>query len=139
MLWETDPLRELDRMRKTMDRMFSRMPFLNTSEYQLPLINLYDLRDSLMVVAEIPGVTKEQIDLNYQDGALLISGKRELKKYGKSETLRQEQWQGVFEKVIRIPVSIKSSEIKAKFEDGILSITLPKSEEAKPKQIVVEV
>lgn len=139
MLWAADSLREFDRMRKVMDKMFSRVPFFGTTEYQFPLVNLYDCKDSISVVAEIPGVPKESIEVNYQDGALAITGKREFKKYGKSELLRQEQPQGTFEKIIRIPMTIKSNEIKAKYEDGMLCITLPKSEEAKPRQISVEI
>lgn len=121
-----------------MDKMFSRAPFFGITEFQFPLVNLYDSRDVLYVVAEIPGVPKENIEINYQDGALTITGKREFKKYGQSELLRQEQPEGDFEKIIRIPMSIKSNEIKAKFEDGMLTVSLPKTEEAKPRQIAVE-
>ncbi len=138
MQWVTDPMREFERMRKLMDKMFSRVPFFGTTEFQFPLVNLYDARDVLYVVAEIPGVPKENIEINYQDGALTIAGKREFKKYGQSELLRQEQPEGDFEKIIRIPMSIKSNEIKAKFEDGMLTVSLPKTEEAKPRQIAVE-
>lgn len=101
-------------------------------------MNLYDSRDVLYVVAEVPGVPKENIEINYQDGSLTITGKREFKKYGQSELLRQEQPEGDFEKIIRIPMAIKSNEIKAKFEDGMLTVSLPKTEEAKPRQIAVE-
>jgi HSP20 family protein len=138
MQWVTDPMREFERMRKLMDKMFSRVPFFGTTEFQFPLVNLYDARDVLYVVAEIPGVPKENIEINYQDGALTITGKREFKRYGQSELLRQEQPEGDFEKIIRIPMSIKSNEIKAKFEDGMLTVSLPKTEEAKPRQIAVE-
>lgn len=139
MQWVNDPMREFDRMRRVMDKMYSRVPFFGTTEYQFPLVNLYDSRDVLYVVAEIPGVPKENIEINYQDGSLSITGKREQKKYGQSEMLRQEQPQGGFEKIIRVPISIKANEIKAKFEDGLLSISLPKAEEAKPRQITVEI
>ncbi len=138
MQWVTDSIREFERMRKMMDKMFSRAPFFGITEFQFPLVNLYDSRDVLYVVAEIPGVPKENIEINYQDGALTITGKREFKKYGQSELLRQEQPEGDFEKIIRIPMSIKSNEIKAKFEDGMLTVSLPKTEEAKPRQIAVE-
>ncbi len=138
MQWVTDPMREFERMRKVMDKMFSRVPFFSTTEFQFPLVNLYDSREMLYVVAEIPGVPKEGIEINYQDGMLNISGKREFKQYGQSELLRQEQPEGDFEKIVRIPMSIKGNEIKAKFEDGMLTVSLPKTEEAKPRQIAVE-
>ncbi|NLP04067.1 MAG: Hsp20/alpha crystallin family protein [Fibrobacter sp.] len=138
MLWATDPFREIERMRREMDRVFSRIPFLGATEYEIPLVNLYDNKDSIILVAEIPGIPKDQINLNFSDGNLVISGKRELSRYGKSELLRQEQPEGEFEKSVRIPVRIDSTGIKAKFEDGMLTVVLPKSEEAKPKQINIE-
>ncbi|NLG17510.1 MAG: Hsp20/alpha crystallin family protein [Fibrobacter sp.] len=138
MLWATDPFKEVERMRREMDRVFSRIPFFGTSEYEFPLVNLYDNKNDLILAAEIPGVPKENISINFSDGNLTVAGKRELPKYGKSELLRREQPEGEFEKTIRIPVRINSAEIKARFEDGILTVTLPKSQEAKPKQISIE-
>ena len=78
MLWATDPFREIERMRREMDRVFSRIPFLGATEYEIPLVNLYDNKDSIILVAEIPGIPKDQINLNFSDGNLVISGKREL-------------------------------------------------------------
>ncbi len=138
MLWANDPFRELERMRRTMDQMFSRIPFFGTTEYSFPLVNLYDKKDELYLVAQIPGVKKEDIEINYQENLLTISGKRMAPSYGKSALLRQEQPEGEFHKTITIPASVKSNDIKAAFEDGILKVTLPKSEEAKPKQIKLQ-
>ena len=138
MLWPTDPFKEIERMRGEMDRIFSRIPFFGAVEYQFPLVNLYDSGENLVLISEIPGLSKESINLNFSDGILVISGKREPRKYGKSNMLRQEQPEGEFEKKVKIPLKIKSSEIKAKFEDGMLSVILPKSEEAKAKKITVE-
>jgi HSP20 family protein len=138
MLWANDPFRELERMRRTMDQMFSRIPFFGTTEFSFPLVNLYDQKDELCLVAQVPGVNKEDIDINYQENILSISGKRQIPSYGKSTLLRQEQPQGEFRKTINIPSTVKSSEIKATFQDGILTVILPKAEEAKPKQIKLQ-
>ena len=88
MLWANDPFRELERMRRTMDQMFSRIPFFGTTEFSFPLVNLYDRKDELFLIAQIPGVKKEDIEINYQEGLLTISGKRPAASYGKSTLLR---------------------------------------------------
>ncbi len=138
MMWPVDVIGEFERMRRDMDTFFSRVPTYGRGVYQYPLVNLYDSKDNLILVAEIPGVDKNGIGIQYNNGVLTLSGKRELKRFGKSEELRLEQPEGSFEKNIRIPVKIKESEIKAKFENGILQMTLPKAEEAKPRQILIE-
>jgi len=138
MLWPQDVLREMDRMRREMESLFSLSPLYTRGAYQYPLVNVYDTKECLIIVAEIPGVNKDCINIQFSNGNMLLSGKRELKRFGKSETLRQEQPEGSFEKTIRIPVKIKDSEINAKFENGLLCITLPKAEEAKPHQITIQ-
>ena len=137
-MWDLDPFKEIERMRRQMDELFSRLPFYERTSYQFPLVNLYDDKDDLLLTAEIPGLLKEDVNIQYNDGALTISGKRKAGAYGTSELLRQEQPEGNFEKRVRIPVKIRDNEIRAKFEDGILKVTLPKAEEAKPRQITIE-
>jgi len=91
------------------------------------------------VAAEMPGLSKEQVDITYADGALTITGKRDAAQSAASMTvLRRERSIGSFEKTIRIPVKVVSEKISAKFTNGILTITLPKAEEAKPKAITIE-
>jgi HSP20 family protein len=137
-MWPVDVFKEFDRMRRDMDTLFSQVPAYGRGYYQYPLVNMYDSKNELILVAEIPGVDKNGIGIHYNNGVLTLSGKRELKHFGKSEELRLEQPEGAFEKDIRIPVKIKDSEIKAKFENGILQMTLPKAEEAKPRHILIE-
>ncbi len=137
MLWPVDLMGEIDRLRKEMDAILSHTPLYRRGVSQYPLINLYDSKNEIILIAEIPGIDKNKIEIQYNNSTLTLSGQRELKRFGKSEELRLEQPEGRFEKNIRIPVKIKDSEIKAKCEDGILTITLPKAEEAKPHQIVI--
>jgi HSP20 family protein len=138
MLWPQDVMREMDRMRRDMESLFSLTPLYNRGTYQYPLVNLYDSKEELILIAEIPGTDKNSINIQFNSGNLTLSGKRELKTFGKSEMLRQEQPEGSFEKTIRVPVKIKESDIKAKFENGLLCVTLPKAEEAKPHQITIQ-
>jgi HSP20 family protein len=138
MMWPTDIMKEVDRMRRDMNILFSRAPLYGDGSYQYPLINLYDSKNEFTLIAEIPGIDKNTLEIHFHNGILTLSGKRELKRFGKSEELRLEQPEGSFEKNIRIPLKVKDNEIKAKFEDGILKLTIPKAEEAKPRQIVIE-
>lgn len=138
MLWPQDVMREMDRMRRDMESLFSLTPLYTRGTNQYPLVNLYDSKEELILVAEIPGTDKNSINIQLNNGNLTLSGKRELKRFGKSEMLRQEQPEGSFEKTISVPVKIKDSEIKAKFENGLLCVTLPKAEEAKPHQITIQ-
>ena len=137
MLWPNYPFRDFERMRREMNQLFRRFSGYS-EEYQFPLVNVYDSVDDLTVLAEIPGVPKDAIDINYKDGILKITGKRDLSKYGKSELLRQEQPDGSFEKLITIQARIKGDQISARYQDGMLMIMLPKSEEAKPQQITIQ-
>lgn len=137
MLWPADMMREIDKIRKEMDDLLARTSLYVRGVNQYPLINLYDLQNEIILIAEIPGIDKNKLEVQFNNGMLTLSGKRELKRFGKLNELRLEQPEGNFEKNIRIPVKIKDSEIKAKYEDGILTMTLPKSEEAKPRQILI--
>jgi HSP20 family protein len=104
-----------------------------------PLTNVYDGRENIVVTAELPGMTKDKVSITFSDGALTISGKQEpLANIKKMTVIRQERALGDFEKSLRIPVKIDQGKITASFSNGILTVTLPKSEEAKPKIITIE-
>ncbi len=138
MIWSIDPWREMERMRREMDRVFGRFGF-PTAAYQFPLTNIYEGKEEFTIIAELPGVAKENVAINYQEGSITLSGIRMIKDYGKAvNVLRREQPEGEFSKTIRIPSKIKDQDIRATFQDGILRVTLPKAEEARPKQINVQ-
>jgi HSP20 family protein len=91
------------------------------------------------VTAELPGVSKEQVSITFSEGVLTISGKRDgLAKAGSMTPVRQERAVGPFEKTLRIPTKVRQDEIDASFANGVLTVTLPKAEEAKPRTITIE-
>lgn len=105
-----------------------------------PPIDLYEDADHLIVKAELPGMKKEDIDVSLHDGALSISGERKSEqKYEDAQTHRCERFAGVFQRSLNLPTFVKADQAKAQYKDGILTITLPKAEEAKRKQIEVKV
>jgi HSP20 family protein len=138
MFWNADVWREMERLRREMDGLFTNYGRTVTSS-SYPLVNVYEDKDKLLVTAELPGATREQVSITFADGVLTIAGKQEpLANVKKMAAVRQERTEGNFEKTLRIPVKIDQNNINASFSNGILTITLPKSEEAKPKTITIE-
>ena len=105
-----------------------------------PAVDLYEEQDNFMVQAELPGLKREDIDVTLHDNALTISGERKSEeKHEDAETYREERFYGRFHRSITLPKAVKSDKVSASYRDGVLTVTLPKSEEAKPKQIEVAV
>jgi len=138
MLWNVDVWREMERLRREMDGLFSNYG-RSAPSAAYPLINVYEDNENVVVTSELPGATKENVSITYSDGVLTISGKSEKPASVKSMTpLRIERTEGTFEKTVRIASKINQNAINAAFSNGILTITLPKAEEAKPKSITIE-
>jgi len=105
-----------------------------------PALDMYDNKDSVVIRAELPGMKKEEIDISLHDGTLSISGERKVEeKYEKAETYRSERFVGRFQRTVVLPSPVDGAKVLAQYKDGILTVTLPKTEEAKPKQIHVNV
>ena len=103
-----------------------------------PALDLYEDKDNVIVKAELPGMKKEDIEISLHEGFLNLSGERksEQKQEG-AETYRSERWFGRFHRTISLPCGVDADKIKATYNDGILTVSLPKAEEAKPKQISI--
>lgn len=140
--WEWSPV-GLDTLRNEINRLFEtplagceRSDVFNT---WAPAVDLYEDKDNLVVTAELPGMKKEEIDISLHEGNLVIAGERKVEKqYGEKETQRTERFYGRFQRSIALPKAVDGSEVKAAYKDGVLTVTLPKSPEAKPKQIEVK-
>lgn len=105
-----------------------------------PSIDVHEDRDNLYVVAELPGMKREDIDLSLHEGALSISGERRGEtKHEETEYYRSERFFGRFQRTVTLPSPVAPDKVKAQYRDGILTVTLPKTEEAKPKHIEVNV
>jgi len=138
MLWNVDVWREMERLRQEMDGLFSNYG-RSAPSAAYPLINVYEDNNNVVVTAELPGATKENVSITFSDGVLTISGKKGKEASVKNMTpLRIERTEGKFEKTVRIASKINHNEISAAFSSGVLTITLPKAEEAKPKSITIE-
>jgi len=103
-----------------------------------PALDLYESGDHLVAAVELPGMRKEDIDISLHDGTLTISGERKSESDKNGETAqRTERYVGTFRRSIALPTRVDAGKVSATYQDGILRVTLPKAEEAKPKQIQV--
>ncbi len=102
-----------------------------------PALDLYQSSDKLIAVVELPGMRKEDIDISLHDGTLTISGERKRESTNGETAQRTERYVGTFRRSIALPTRVDASKVSATYQDGILKVTLPKAEEAKPKQIQV--
>lgn len=103
-----------------------------------PAVDIYEDVDNVFVKAELPGLKKEDIDVSLENGELRISGERKGANLTEAKTLRSERFVGRFQRAIVLPAEVKADQVSANYQDGVLTITLPKAEAAKPKQIKIE-
>jgi HSP20 family protein len=130
--------REMDRL---WDRFFSERPALDMLEKGWePTIDITETKSDLIVKAELPGIDPKEIDISLTGDTLTIRGEKQQEKEEKEENYyRIERSYGIFSRTIKLPVSVQNDRIKASYQHGVLKITLPKSKEAKQKQIKIKV
>jgi len=105
-----------------------------------PALDVHEDADNFVIRVELPGLKREDIGISLQDGALIISGERKSEKVEESvEIHRQERFYGKFQRALTLPVPVAADKVKAQYKDGVLTVTLPKTEEAKPRQIDISV
>src|SRR5438132_4646815 len=106
----------------------------------LPLVDIFEEPDAIRLVAEVPGVRPSDVKISVEDNLLTIKGTKEQVPEEKAEKVhRYERTYGAFERTFRLSASIDANKIKATYNLGVLTITLPKAETAKPHLIQVEV
>lgn len=102
-----------------------------------PALDLYQNNDNVVAVVELPGMRKEDIEISLHEGMLTISGERKTESMNGEKAERSERYVGKFRRSITLPARVDTNKVSATYRDGILTVTLPKAEEAKPKQIQV--
>ena len=105
-----------------------------------PAIDVYQDKDNVIVETPLPGVDPEKVDITIENDVLTISGKSEdTKEVKREDYYRKEVRKGSFSRSVILPMSVKADAAEAHSEKGILKVTIPKAEEAKPKKIAVKV
>lgn len=135
--WNWSPLNELERMRKGMDDLMERFGTLPGSAGGPFPVNVYDTGEDILAVLEVPGIPREALQVDLRENALTVSGTRGEASYKEASALRRECPTGSFTRTLRMPVKVDADRISAQYRDGLLSVRMPKSEEAKPRQIAI--
>ncbi len=146
-LLKWDPSVELEEVSNRLNRIFGRSPTRTESGNEMltvadwvPSVDISEVDAAYLVKAEIPGVKKEDVKVTIQDGMLTIQGERRQEKEEKGKKFhRIERCYGSFMRSFRVPDDADESKVKAEFKDGMLNITLSKSEKTKPRPRQVNV
>lgn len=136
---------EISRLRREMDDLFNRI-FGETSLSKIgfgkwqPLVDISETNTDVIVKAELPGIDAKDVDVSITGDRLTIKGEKQQEKEEKEENrYRSERFYGTYERVIDLPASIVENKTEATFDKGILTITLPKVEKVKRKQVKIKV
>jgi HSP20 family protein len=129
-------------LREAMDRLFDdafTRPISMTGSLSAPAIDMYQTDDEVVVKAAVPGVKADDVQISVTDNVLSIKGETKQKEETREKAwhIREQRW-GMFERNVMLPSDVVADKARAEFEDGVLTITLPKAEEARPKTITVK-
>lgn len=147
------PFTDLTRWERDMERMFDdfwgrrmrpwwpeRWSLPAVLEISPPAVDLYEEKDDIVVKVELPGMDKDNIEVNLTDHTLTIKGKKKKEEEIKEENYyKSERSYGSFVRTLELPRDVHADKVKASFKNGILEVRLPKTEEAKAKEIKVKV
>jgi len=138
------PSDQTESLRDELDRLFA-LPahgwFRDSSGHSdgwIPAMDLCEDKERFLVKAELPGMKKEDIVMSLHDGVLTLSGQRKQdEKAEKTEIHRSERFYGRFERKVSLPAAVDAEKVQATYQDGILTVILPKTEAAKPRTITI--
>ena len=105
-----------------------------------PAVDIYDKGNEVVIHAELPGMKKDEIDVRVENNVLTVRGQKERKDEVKEEGyFRTERTYGTFSRSFSLPSTVDASKISAEYQDGVLTLNVPKAEEAKPRRISVNI
>ena len=139
--WE--PAREMMSLREAMDHLFddafTRPVSMSANAWSVPAVDMYQTDNEVIVKAALPGVKSDEVQINVTGEILTLKGEVKQQEEIKEKTyhIREQRW-GMFERSLALPTEVVADKAKAEFENGVLTITLPKAEEVKPKSITIK-
>jgi HSP20 family protein len=140
-----DTMTSLRRLNSVLDEAFNSWPFQpeqngTLTSAWLPACDVFEDKDAVKIVAEVPGVTPEDVKISLESNVLTIRGEKKQQAEESSERVhRYERTYGVFERAFSLPTSVDAERIGATYAHGILTVTIPKAERARPREIPVKV
>jgi HSP20 family protein len=137
------PQQDLNTLQNQLTRLFEPFARLNDEDLVggawVPPMDVCETQEKIIVRAEVPGMRQDDIHIEFENGLLTIRGERKLEKQQGVTYHRIERIHGAFSRSFTLPRTIDAERISASYRDGILEVEVPKKEEAKPKQIRIEV
>jgi HSP20 family protein len=134
-----DPFREMTGMQDQVDRLWRGLLEGRRQESWLPAVDVYDTKEAVVLKAELAGMRPEEIEIEVDDNVLTIKGERRFEeKVDEERYYRVERRFGSFQRSLALPQGVRGDEINAAYDDGVLTVTVPKAEEEKPKKIEVK-
>lgn len=141
-----DPFRDLISIQDRMNRLFEQTLSRSRGDEGVsattwtPAVDIYETTDTIVMKAELPGVAREDIQIQINENTLTLKGERRFAKDVQEESyLRIERAYGSFHRSFTLPATVRQENIRALFKDGVLELTLPKAEESKPRKISIDV
>jgi HSP20 family protein len=138
--WE--PVREMMTLRQAMDKLFDdafTRPLSASGVSVVPAIDLYETADEVVVKSNLPGLTSDDVQITVTSDVLTLRGELKPADNKKDVTYHvMERRSGIFERSVMLPTDVQTEKAKADFENGVLTITLPKAETVKPKMITIK-
>ena len=139
-----DPMGEFSRLQNEINRLFNLESSTEMTglfdRHMSPAIDVVEKSDAILVYCDIPGVKKEDVDLSIANNVLTIKGEKKKDDAPEnSKSYRDETWSGTFQRTISLPDIVDPGKIEASMKNGVLTVSLAKMEEKKPKQIEVKV
>jgi HSP20 family protein len=138
-----DPLEEFDRLREEFGDLFDlpREPTVRGlfDRPVSPAIDVVEEAERFSVICDLPGMKRDDIEVSLAQGVLTIKGEKKLpKRPAGAPVYRGDTWEGKFQRTVALPSNVDPASVKADLRDGVLTVALPKREEAKPKQITIQ-
>lgn len=139
-----DPFHNLSMLQEQVNRLFDTKFSPNGDSSTLSAwvlsVDVYETENELVIKADVPGATEKELDVRVENNMLTIGGERKFEQEVKEENyLRMERSYGSFHRTFSLPNTVDTQAIQAKYTDGVLTVTLPKRAESKPKQVKVNV
>ncbi|WP_102819207.1 Hsp20/alpha crystallin family protein [Mesotoga sp. Brook.08.YT.4.2.5.1] len=135
----SDVFRPFEEIQREMDRLFNEaFRGLNDQSKEAgmfsPEVDIYEKDNSVFIEMDIPGIKKDELEIKVEDDVLSIKGEKKLEREEKERDYhRYERYSGAFQRIFRLPEYVKSDDVKAKYEDGVLKLELPKKERSQER------
>jgi HSP20 family protein len=145
--YEWDPFRDLLEIQKEMNKLFDSSISRSLDRksdllegFWTPAVDINEEKDKYVIRADLPGLKQEEIDVSVDDDTLTIKGERKIEKHDREKNYyRTERAYGAFQRSFTLPSSVDTDKINATYKDGVLEVTIPKTEEQKKKKVKIDV